>query len=333
MLALGAESGCGGPATRSRDVAGDRRPRDDRDGGTSSVTAVPEPPRELVRPAVKGVKPRLFARASTRALAMDAANVYYGDSDDDGVYSMPKLGGTAVRIARHAPVAGALALDGGSIAWIASPGDAVLKAPLTGASQPVTVRDHGIFSDVATRGGDVFITEANGAGGALLRITGGVSSRLAAFEGPPRALLVDESHAYVITPTRILRTPNDKGAVETLATGAGLAFAEADSTFIYFVTESDKVKSIARVPKTGGPATTIARDVRDAPFEVDGGELLYFDATRPQLLAVASGGGPARVLADDDVLATATALEADAATVYVATGAREGGAIVAIARR
>jgi hypothetical protein len=263
---------------------------------------------------------------------MDATNVYYGDSDDDGVYSMPKLGGTAVRIARHAPVAGAIALDGGSIAWIASPGDAVLKAPVTGAAQPVTVRDHGIFSDVATSGGDVFITEAIGAGGALLRITGGAASRLAAFDGPPRALLLDETHAYVITPTRVLRIPNDKGAVETLATGTGLAFAEADSTFIYFVTESDKVKVIARVPKIGGLATTIARDVRDAPFEVDGGELLYFDATRPQLNAVASGGGAPRVLADDDMLAAATALEADAATVYVATGAREGGAIVAVAR-
>jgi hypothetical protein len=178
----------------------------------------------------------------------------------------------------------------------------------------------------------VFITEALGAGGALTRVTGPTAARLVTLDAPPRALLVDASHAYIVTPTRILRTPHERGALETIATGTSLAYAEADDTSVYYVTEVDKVKVIARIPKAGGVPTILVRDVRDAPIEVEGGEIFYLDAARPQLRAVPAQGGATRVVAEDEVPATASALEADRATIFVATGARETGAIVAFAR-
>jgi len=45
-----------------------------------------------------------------------------------------------------------------------------------------------------------------GAGGALWRVSGTTPSRVAAFDGAPRAVMVDATHAYIITPTKILRT-------------------------------------------------------------------------------------------------------------------------------
>ena len=327
---------CSSGATRPRDIAGDRRPRRDdadgsADGGASGM--VPEPPPVAVQPTVNANKPRLVARASTRALAVDATNIYYGDSEDDGIYAMPKAGGEAVRLARHAPVAGAMALDTDSITWIGSPGDAVYRIALRGGVQPTTLRDRGIFSDVATVKGDVFIVEAMGAGGALLRVAGGASTRLAAIDGPPRTVMADATHAYVITPTKILRTPYPKGELETIATGTAFGSAEMDDAYIYVIAAVDHSRVVARFAKTGGPMTPLATGVRDGPLEVAGDDIVFFDAMRPQLRAVPKAGGATKVIVEDESLSGATAIEADGPTIYVATGSRETGTILAVERK
>jgi hypothetical protein len=329
-------SACSSGAARPRDIAGDRRPRrhdvdDSTDGGASGM--VPAPPPVSVQPTVNAHKPRLVARASTRALAVDATNLYYGDSEDDGIYSMPKKGGEPVRLARHAPVAGAMALDADSITWIGSPGDAVLRVPLRGGAQPTTLRDRGIFSDVATTKGDVFIVEALGAGGALLRVSGGTTTRVAAFDGPPRAVMTDATHAYVITPTKILRSPYPKGGLETVATGTAFGSAEMDDTYIYVVAMVDRSRVIARFAKAGGPITILATGVRDGPLEVAGEDVLFFDGMHPQLRAVPKNGGATKVVVEDESLSGANAIEADGPIVYIATGSRETGAIVSVERK
>ena len=327
--------GCSQGPGRPRDRAGDRRSRgDEADGGAGGAHAVvPEPPRPTEQPSVKSDRPRVVAKASARALALDAGHVYYGDSDDDGVYSIARTGGAPVRIARHAPVAGAIALEGGAITWIASPGDAVLRAPVAGGMQPTTLRDRGIFSDVAALGDEVFITEAIGAGGALLRISGAATTRLAAFDGPPRAVMVDKTHVYVVTPTKIVRTLHSRGELEPVGTGTRFTHAEADDGFVYVVADIDKGRGVVRFPKGGGAASIVARDVRDAPIELEGGELLYFDGTRPQLRVVPAAGGESRVIVEDEGLGTVSAIEADATTIFIAQGIHESGAIVAVPRR
>jgi len=320
---------------RPRDVAGDRRSRRAQDASADADAAnnVPEPPPVVVQPVVSGKKPRLVARATSRALAIDATNVYFGNSDDDGIYAVAKQGGAPIRLARRAPVAGAIAVDADSISWIASPGDAVLKLPLRDGGQPTTLRDRGIFSDVATATGEVFITEAMGAGGALLRVTGPTASRLVSFDGAPRAVMADSTHAYVVTPTRIFRTTHEKGALETIATGTAFAYPQMDDAFLYVVTEVQGTRVVARLAKAGGPLTTLARDVRDAPIEAEGADVLFLDAMRTQLRSVPKTGGEVRVVADDEAFAGVAAIVADPTTVYVATGARETGVIVAVDRR
>ena len=328
FLALSCSSG----SPRARDVAGDPRPRvSDLDAGASSL--VPEAPHAVEPTASKADRPRVFVKASARALALDEARVYYGDSEDDGIYALPKAGGDAIRIARHAPVAGAIALERGFITWIASPGDAVLRAPISGGTQPTTLRDRGIFADVAAVGDDVFITEAIGAGGALIRVTGPTASRLATLDGPPRVIMADKTHVYIVTNTKVLRTPHQRGEVETVATGTRFTHGELDDTSVYVVAEADKGRALVKFPKAGGPAVILARDVRSAPIEVEGGEVLFFDGSRPQLRSVRVGGGESRVLAEDEGLMMVSAIEADAKTIYVAEGIHESGVIVTVPRR
>ncbi len=330
LASLGA---CSGGATRPRDVAGDRRPRGQladasAEGGDPGIA--PEPPPPAVQPVVKANKPRVVAHANTRALAVDATSLYYGDSDDDGIYALPKAGGDPVRLARHAPVAGAIALDADTVTWIGSPGDAVLRVPLRGGAQPTTLRDRGIFSDVATQGGDVFIAEALGAGGALWRVSGSTSTRIAGLDAAPRAVMVDAAHVYVITKSGIVRTPYPKARVETVATGTSFGTAEMDDTSIYVVAAADKARIVAKVAKDGGAMTTLATGVRDGPLELFGDEILYFDVARPALRAVPKSGGASRLVAEDETLSGATAIEADGRTIYVATGSAENGVIVAV---
>jgi hypothetical protein len=327
-------SACSG-SPRPRDVAGDRRPRraEDASADADAAASVPEAPPAVVQPVTTGKKPRLLARATSRALAIDAANVYFGNSDEDGIYSVPKKGGEPTRLARRAPVAGAIALDAESITWIASPGDAVLKLALRDGGQPSTLRDRGIFSDVATAGGDVFITEAIGAGGALLRVTGPTAARLVSFDGAPRAVMADSTHAYVVTPTKIFRTTHVKGELETIATGNAFANPQMDDAFVYVVAEVDRLRVVARVPKAGGPMTTLARDVRDAPNDVEGADVLFIDATRSVIRSVPKPGGEPRDVLDDESVAGVTAIVSDPAAIYLATGARETGVILAVDRR
>jgi hypothetical protein len=274
----------------------------------------------------------VVVKASARALALDEGHLYYGDSEADGVYAVAKAGGAPLRIARHAPVAGAIALEGGWVTWIASPGDAVLRAPIGGGVQPVTVRDRGIFSDVAASGDELFFTEAIAAGGALFRTSGTTTTKLATFDGPPRAVLADATHAFVVTPTKLLRTRHARGELETIATGLRFNHAELDGSDVYLVAEVEQVRAVVRAPKAGGPIAVIARDVRDAPIKIEGGEVLFFDGGRPQLRGVNTSGGESRVLLEDEGFSTVSGIEADSKTIYVAQGIHESGVIVAIKR-
>jgi hypothetical protein len=319
-------SACRG--SRTRDVAGDRRSPFASDGGIAELPAAPAP----VHSAQARSRLRTFAKASARTLGTDAANLYYGDTENDGVFSAPKVGGSPTRLSRHAPVAGTIAIGEGSMFWVASPGDSVLKLPLEHADQPTTVREGGIFSDVATSGGDAFILEAMATGGILLRASAGTTTKITSFDGAPRAVVADETHTFVITRDAILRTSLTPGPAEALASGVALANPQHDTSSVFVLADDGGARVIKKVAKAGGAFITLARDVRDIPFEFEGDELLYLDATRPQVRAVAVGGGTSRVLIEDEKLTTAATLVADAKTVYVATGSRESGVIYSFER-
>lgn len=277
-------------------------------------------------------------KANARAILLNSSNVYYGDTVDDGVYVIPKAGGEPRRIARRAPTSRTFAIDNDEISWVANPGDAVLRTSLHSGAFPATIRDRGIFADVAAIRGDVFVTEILGAGGALTRITGPTAARLTQFEGTPRGLAVDGDFVYVVTPTRVFRTPHVRGELETIAIGANFEWPVLDGGLLYLLSDGEgpKRRAIVAVPKKGGTPTTIVKAARDAPFAIEGGELVWFDAAKPQLVAMPTSGATSgvipRVVAEDERLALPTALALDATTAFVAAGAKDVAAILTIAR-
>jgi hypothetical protein len=124
-----------------------------------------------------------------------------------------------------------------------------------------------------------------------------------------------------------------KGELETIASGFAFGSADLDDAFVYVVTEVERARVLARLPKAGGPLTIIARDVRDAPIDVMGNEVFFFDATKRQLRAAPTAGGDSRVVAQDEAFSTPSAIEADTTTVYIAAGSRGSAAVLAVDRK
>lgn len=327
------------PRSEFVDGPGGVRARDASAGGPDRVVATPAP---------LGRRPREIAKVNSRALVTDATHVYFGDSDDDTLCSLEKMPAEGaksepVRLARRAPVAGGLALDAhdAALAWIASPGDVVLRVPTRGGV-PTTVRDRGIFTDVAASSGDVFVTEARGAGGTLTRVTGTTAAQLASFEGTPRGIVVDGDHVYVATSTRLLSSPRTRGETAELARGTAFGSPQLDDGWLYATAASTSTRArvVVRVKKTGGPLETVATNVRDAAIAIHRGTLYWFDADHPALLAtsvVADAPGrprpPPRVMSEDPTLDRVSALAVDDDGAFVAAGHGEGARIVAISIR
>ncbi len=375
ICALAIAAACS-PQAKPADVQGRARPADELDAG-DEVPVAPTA-RTPASPTLAGAKARVVAKASSRALAVDQTRIYFGDAFEDTVVCIAKEGGPIQRIARRAPVAGGLAIDGDAIAWVATPGDVVLRVSISAALAaagappdagadgggdasaphapspflvPTVVREHGLFADVAAQGGEMYVAEAQGGGGAITRADARSSTtRVASLDAAPRSLALDATHVYVATAQRLLRAPRTRPEVgaegaadsakrreglETVTTGADFESPVLDADYVYAVAASGTggAHQILRVKKTGGPSETLAANARAAPIAVDGGELFYFDAQRSRLLAQPLAGGPARILSQDDALSRPNAIAVDASAVYVATGEREDGAVLAIPRR
>ena len=318
--------GCGGKSVR--DVIG--KPSTDDAGAFADVAPAPSV-RTARRDGGAGPEVTKLAKASSRAIALDADNVYFGSSDDDTMMMVPKKGGPSVRLARRAPVVGGLARDGDLLGWIATPGDVVLKMPSKGAV-PLTVRDHGIFVDIAASGGEWFIAEVVPGGGAVTRIVNGGSSRIASLDVAPRALVVDGADIFVALPSKIVRYARGKTETVTVVSGTSIEAPFVTAQFMYFTQLVDNERVIARVARTGGEATTMVKRVAGAPFVVDKGEIFYFEGRRAEVRALAEAGGQPRTLATDDSFTRPNAIAVDEKSVYVAAGEREDGTITSFAR-
>jgi hypothetical protein len=272
---------------------------------------------------------RTLARAVARAIATDGARVYFGDATDDGVFAVAKRGGEPERIARRAPVRGALARDDEHLAWIGSPGDAALRVSTAGGTT-TTLRDRGLFRDVAAVGGDVVVTEAEGAGGAVLRVTGATATRLATLEAPPRGLALEGDDAFVIAGEKLLRVPRARGTVTMLAAASSMASPVATYDRVYVVAAALAGEHVVLgIPRDGGQPSPVARQVRPrSPLAIHRGILYVLDGERPRLRAITLATGESRVLAEHEALASGAAIAADDDGVFIATD--EAGLVLAV---
>jgi hypothetical protein len=347
-LALSFTYGCGG-ARGPRDV-GNLNPRSEfpleGGGGPARPRDAGPDARVIAAPTVTGRKARTILAVDTRAIALDKEHVYFGDAEEDAVLALAKTsadkdaGAGPTPIARRAPMQGALAIDPktSTLAWIANPGDTVLRVPASGGVA-ITIRDRGIFTHVAANGGDVFFTEVQGQGGVLTRVTGTTAARLASFEGTPRGLVVDDDRVYVATSSRIVSTTRARGEVTEIARGAGFASPQVEGGWVYVtaVDPASRARQIVRAKTTGSDPETVRASVKDAPIAVFDRVLYWFDAERTALMSLSleadiPNRAPATVC-EDPIFDHVEALAVDRDGAWVAAGSGETARIVTVALR
>jgi hypothetical protein len=306
----------------------------------------------IATPIVSGKKPREISHANARAIVTSKSHIYFGDAEDDALFSLPKNSNDATRISRRAPMPSSLSFDDATntLVWIANPGDTVFRivtAHPSANAAPSTVRDRGLFTDVAiASGGDVFITEAQNASGVLTRITGNTAARIATIDGLPRGIAVDADHVYVATTTRLAKTSRTLGAVVDLAKGSSFSHPHVveGGDVIATTTPEGQATTHKRIivrarKKTGLSGTdqigvdTIASNVRDAPIAVHKGIAYWFDADRPALLSqsiTASSSSPQTIVSEDPIFEHPNAIAVDDDGIYIATGYGESARVVVV---
>jgi len=312
-------------------------------GNGSTATAIPA-----------GKKPKEIARANTRAMATNMTHLFYGDAEDDALFAIPKTGGDPVRVSRRSPIPGGLAFDSetSTLSWIATPGDTVFRVGVNGGT-PTTVRDRGLFTDVATLGGDVFITEAQAGSGVVTRVTGNTAARLATIDGLPRGICVDAEHVYIATSTKLAMTSRTRGEVVELARGSSFSSPlviggkekDGGGGVIATTTAENQSTSTRRIvvrakKRTGLSGTetwsleTIATNVREAPTTVYKGIVYWFDADRPALLAraIATPAASPQVVSEDELFDRPSAITVDEDGIFIAAGYGANARIVSIGR-
>ena len=313
---------CGGKKG-PRDI-GNRSPRSELVEGGGPATAADagaDAAHVIAKPDVAGKPARVLAHASSRAIATNATNVFYGDAEDDRLYTVPKTGAAEpARLAPRAPLKGALSVDGSTLVWIVATGDAVVRAPVAGGT-PTTVRDRGIFTDVIAGKGDIFFTETEGRGGSVSRISGATAARLASFSGSPRGLALDATHVYVATATKLVAVPRLRNEPRELAASVAFAHPQVDETHVYATTTVDGAPALVRVAKTGGSLEIVVRDIHPgAPIALHRGLLAWFHPTRPALMGMKIGSNDVRVLSEHHAFHEPAALVLDNDGAFIAAG-------------
>lgn len=331
VVALAAVA-CGG---RVRDRVAGQHPRSEfpagaRGGSALGHATTPAPGASArPRPPERLADVRTLARAVSRAITTDPHHVYFGDATDDGLFAVAKAGGEPVRLARRAPIRGALARDRDKLAWIGSPGDVVLQVSVAGGPT-TTLRDRGLFRDLAAGGGDVLFTEAEGAGGGLMRVTGPTAARVATLEAAPHGVALGAEDAFVVAGDKLLRAPRARGPVTSLLTASGVASPIVHGDRVLVVTTTaDGEHVVTAVAAAGGTSSIVARHVRaGSPLAAHAGTLYLVDDERSRLRAVDLATGADRPFAEHDAFASAAALAADAEGVFAATD--EAGVVLAV---
>jgi len=84
-------------------------------------------------------------RYNPDAITIDSNNVYWGDGGIDGVWTLPKSGGTPSPIAIGVPAASRLAVDSQFAYWSSSSsGSGIYRAPLSGGAPTTLVQLAGV---------------------------------------------------------------------------------------------------------------------------------------------------------------------------------------------
>jgi hypothetical protein len=219
------------------------------------------------------------------SIAVDATNVYWGTSSDDGmghatggVRKVPLGGGSPIQIATGVFFLGSVATDGSYVYWVGALTPGLWREPIGGGEPTPLVIDQ-VFNEV----------------------------------------FVDETHAYLgQAGTDVISVPTSGGDLTVLGSGFGNgSVMTIDATSVYY--QNDDL-DIVQIPKGGGPPTTLAH--RSVNAIASDGTNLYWAQGNPALgepeaiVRLPLGGGVATTLSSS----TGFAIAVDDVYVYWLVG-------------
>jgi hypothetical protein len=181
-------------------------------------------------------------------------------------YWVETLGGNGATVAAQTTIVKSAPLQGGPVSTIATFNPAFL---LTGNALGVTATTVFLSS-----GGLAFFPLASGVP------DGGMPPTVPGLMQGCDFLVSDTDAIYCVMNSSILRVASD-GTTTTLGTvfpgdGGGRGQFAVDDTYFYWVDDAE-VGTIMRVPKTGGTATVLARDVYPVAIAVDANAVYWSD--------------------------------------------------------
>ncbi len=247
--------------------------------------------------SINGGSPEVLATSHVPyQLALDADSVYWADFHD-GVFRVPKGGGSVDVLVKKGNLPTAVIVDDTDIYWLSSvnPGEktaTISKMPKTGGpSTALVAGQEALLGVMAIDQLNVYWASV---GGPVMKVPkDGGSAVLLAASSDGINLAVDESDVYFTVfnadapdQSTVMRAPNTGGASTVLATGPVFSLA-MDATNLYW-SEGDETKSvIKRMSKQGGaPVTVVCRPSGTGYITVDAGFLYWEDATEHAMMKV-----------------------------------------------
>jgi len=213
-----------------------------------------------MRVSVGGGAPIRLARAiSSRAIAVDADNVYFADVT--GVTSVPIGGGKPTMLFAGLTSAQGLAVDSRYVYWTDSAAGTVMRVPRTGGTATIVATGELTAAGIAADGERVVWAVSQPGSIETVPLSGGLPVNLASAQSAPQQVALDPFNAYWTnsggtTPGSVLEVPLAGGPAITLATGqtdaVGIAAApvQGAGTYVFWVNRA--AGQLMAAPAIGG---------------------------------------------------------------------------------
>jgi hypothetical protein len=204
-------------------------------------------------------------------IALDSKNVYWANSTDGRVVSVPKDGGSLTTLALGQAAPTYLAVDSTSAYFISSAygsadGGAVLSVPLTGAdpwNTTTLAAGQNNPSGLAVDGTSIYWTNAGDGTVMSVPLAGGTPRTLASGQSGASGIAVDATRVYWMTTSSggaVVELPLAGGSPTTLVSGQGqLGCIALDPTTVYWTNGFGN--GVSSAPLGGGGPTSLASNV------------------------------------------------------------------------
>ena len=265
--------------------------------------------------------PRVLASGlgAPAGVAVDFANVYWTDTGDGNVLSIPRLGGTPTTLASGQNQPFGITVDATSVYWT-NEGGTVMSVPVGGGPATTLASAQSMPFLITVDSSSVYWTNAISGGSVMsVPLLGGVATTLASGQNLPSGIAVDATSVYwtEFNAGNLWSVPLGGGTPSLLASSQGAPNdIGVDATSAYWTDETSG--AVMSVAKAGGGMPVAVVSGLGVPFRiaVDATAVYWTDIGSGDVASAPKGGGAATVLASG--LVYPRGIVVDATSVYFA---------------